>query len=650
MSSPSTAPAPLAGLHVAAFEARMAGPMADLIAKHGGVPIEAPALREIPIGQNSEALTFAGRLIAGEFDAVIFLTGVGSRYLLQEIEAHYPRAAFLAALENVKTVVRGPKPLAVLREWKVHVDVQVPEPNTWREILAALDARLPVAGLRVAVQEYGKPSPELLQGLRDRGAEVTAVPVYRWALPEDTGPLRRAIRALADRQIDAALFTSAQQVVHLMQVASEEGLETELRAAFHDHVIVGSVGPTTHEALREHGLPVDIEPEHPKMGHLVAALARDWPKIGKGRIEALGKDDAQDGAVDLLHDSLFLKACRREPTERTPIWLMRQAGRYMPEYRALRAKVGFLDLCRRPELAAEVTVTAAERLGVDAAILFADILLILEPLGFLLEFAKGEGPVIHNPVREAADVDRVRPLADPAPLDYVFQAVRLIRSSLRPDLPLIGFAGAPFTLACYAIEGGASRHYERAKAFMYRDPGAWDALMERLVEATQLYLNAQVAAGAQALQVFDSWVGTLSPDDYRRFVQPHMRRLFAGLAPSVPTIHFGTDTASLLELQRDAGGQVIGLDWRVELDRAWERLGPGVAVQGNLDPAVLLAPISELTRQARRLLDRAGGRPGHIFNLGHGILPQTPVDHVRALIDVIHSTPRDASSSISQPV
>jgi uroporphyrinogen decarboxylase len=340
---------------------------------------------------------------------------------------------------------------------------------------------------------------------------------------------------------------------------------------------------------------------------------------------------------EALRESPFLKACRREPTGVTPVWLMRQAGRYMPEYRAVRSKVSFLELCKDEALATEVTVTAAERLGVDAAILFADILLILEPLGFDLEFAKGEGPVIHNPVRTAADVDRVRRMDHPEPLEYVYRAVRSIRSALRPATPLIGFAGAPFTLACYAIEGGGSRHYEQAKAFLYRDPGAWDALMEILVEATALYLNAQADAGAQVLQIFDSWVGNLGPDDYRRFVQPHMRRLFARLNPDVPVIHFGTDTGSLLELQRDAGGHVIGLDWRVELDRCWERLGPGVAVQGNLDPVVLFAPIPEIGRQVDRILAQAGGRPGHIFNLGHGILPHTPVDNVLALIDMVHS-------------
>jgi uroporphyrinogen decarboxylase len=316
---------------------------------------------------------------------------------------------------------------------------------------------------------------------------------------------------------------------------------------------------------------------------------------------------------------------------------MRQAGRYMPDYRAIRARVPFLELCKRPELAAEVTVAAATLLNVDAAILFADILLILEPLGFELEFAKGEGPVIHNPIRQAADLDRIRPFGDPAALGFVLEAVRLIRAALPASLPLIGFAGAPFTLACYAIEGGSSRHYDVAKTFMYRDSGAWHALLEHLTDATALYLRAQAEAGAQALQVFDSWVGTLSPHDYERFVQPHMARLFARIPPGVPAIHFGTGTATLLELQRDAGGSVIGLDWRVELDQAWARLGHTVAVQGNLDPAVLLSTPEEIQTQARRILTQAAGRPGHIFNLGHGVLPQTPVDHIRRLVDLVHS-------------
>jgi uroporphyrinogen decarboxylase len=329
----------------------------------------------------------------------------------------------------------------------------------------------------------------------------------------------------------------------------------------------------------------------------------------------------------------FLAACRREPVPFTPIWLMRQAGRYMPEYRAVREKLGFLELCKSPDAAAEVTVTAVERLGVDAAIIFADILLVLEPMGVGLEFTRGDGPAIARPVRTGADVDRLREV-DVADLAFVFEAVRRARAALR--VPLIGFAGAPFTLASYLIEGGGSRTYARTKALMFGDPGAWRALMERLVRAVAAYLNAQIAAGAQAVQLFDSWVGCLAPADYRAHVLPHVRTLVAALTSGIPVIHFGTDTAGLLEAMRAAGGDVIGVDWRIDLDAAWMRVGHDVAVQGNLDPLALLAPIPEIRARAAAILGQAAGRPGHVFNLGHGIVPQTPVDHVRALVDAVH--------------
>jgi uroporphyrinogen decarboxylase len=314
---------------------------------------------------------------------------------------------------------------------------------------------------------------------------------------------------------------------------------------------------------------------------------------------------------------------------------MRQAGRYMPEYRAVRARLGFLELCKDPDAAAEVTVTAATLLGVDAAIIFADILLVLEPMGVGLEFTRGDGPVIHRPVRSGADVDRLAAVA-PGALDYVCAAIRRARAALPAHVPLIGFAGAPFTLASYLIEGGGSRTYARTKTLMAADPGAWRALMERLADTVAAYLNAQIDAGAQAVQLFDSWVGTLPPADYRAHVLPHTRALVASLRPGVPVIHFGTGTAGLLEAMRAAGGDVIGFDWRVDLDAAWSRLGHDVAVQGNLDPTVLFAPPAEIRRQAAAVLGQAGGRPGHVFNLGHGVLPETPVDHVRALIDAVH--------------
>ena len=331
----------------------------------------------------------------------------------------------------------------------------------------------------------------------------------------------------------------------------------------------------------------------------------------------------------------FLAACRRLPTPYTPVWLMRQAGRYLPEYRAVRDKMGFLELCRSPDAAAEVTVTAALTLGVDAAIIFADILLVLEPMGVGLEFTRGDGPAIHRPVRSGADVDRLAEV-DPESLAYVFEGVRRARAALPAQLPLIGFAGAPFTLASYLIEGGGSRSYARTKALMLSDPGAWRALMERLVRVVSAYLNAQIRAGADAVQLFDSWVGCLAPEDYRRYVLPHVRALIAALQPGTPVIHFGTDTAGLLETMRSAGGDVIGLDWRVDLDAAWARVGHDVAVQGNLDPTALLAPPAEIRARVATVLGQAAGRPGHIFNLGHGVLPQTPADHVRVCIDAVH--------------
>lgn len=305
----------------------------------------------------------------------------------------------------------------------------------------------------------------------------------------------------------------------------------------------------------------------------------------------------------------------------------------MAEYRAVRARLGFLELCHDPDAAAEVTVTAVERLGVDAAIVFADILLVLEPMGAGVSFAAGDGPTIARPVRTAADVDALRPVPTGA-LDYVGESIRRAKRGLH--VPMIGFAGAPFTLASYLVEGGSSHGYHRTRAFMLTEPGAWNALMDRLVAAVTAYLNMQIAAGADAVQLFDSWVGCLAPDDYRTHVLPHMRTLIRGITPGTPVIHFGTGTAGLLECLRAAGGDVIGVDWHVDLDAAWERVGHDVAVQGNLDPAALLAPLPEIRRRAAAILGRAAGRPGHVFNLGHGILPETPVDSVRALVDFVH--------------
>lgn len=331
----------------------------------------------------------------------------------------------------------------------------------------------------------------------------------------------------------------------------------------------------------------------------------------------------------------FLRACRREPVDATPVWFMRQAGRYMAEYRAIREKHSLLEICYQPELAAEVTMQPVHALGVDAAILFADILLPVIPLGLGLEFARGEGPVIGKPVRILEDVDAMRPVRVETDLDYVMEAIRILRGEL--NIPLIGFCGAPFTVASYIIEGGSSREFLKTKTMMYSAPEVWRALMNRLSTILAEYLVAQIRAGAQAVQMFDSWVGALSPQDYESFVLPYSQKVLAAAkGENVPVIHFGTNTTTLLPLMKRAGGDVIGLDWRIPLDDGWALLGHDVAVQGNLDPALLFAPLPEIKKRVHETLRRAEGRPGHIFNLGHGILQHTPVENVKAVVDMVH--------------
>lgn len=336
------------------------------------------------------------------------------------------------------------------------------------------------------------------------------------------------------------------------------------------------------------------------------------------------------------NDSRFMKACRREPVDATPIWLMRQAGRYMKEYRELRAMVPFLELCKNPRLVSEVTVTAAKRLGVDAAIIFADLLLIVEPLGFGLAYDQSEGPSIKPPLRLPQDVKRLREVDPGQSLSYLYDAIRRTRADLDPKLPLIGFAACPFTLASYLIEGGGSRDYRHTKGLMYRDVGAWRALMEHLARNLARYINGQIAAGVQAIQVFDTWVGCLGPADYREFALPYTRMMIEGITPGTPVIHFGTGIGMLLEAMREAGGGILGLDFQVELGQAWARLGYDVGVQGNLDPVVLYAAQPYIRTRVQRILDQAGGRPGHIFNLGHGLLPDTPFENVLALVEMVH--------------
>ncbi len=335
-------------------------------------------------------------------------------------------------------------------------------------------------------------------------------------------------------------------------------------------------------------------------------------------------------------NSRFLDACRRRPTDVRPVWFMRQAGRYMKQYREIRAKASILEICKRPDLAAQVTLQPVEVLDVDAAIIFADLLLPVEPMGLKLKFVAGEGPSISNPVRTTDDVDSLS-ISNTDELGYVGESIQLVVRQLAGRVPVIGFVGAPFTLASYMIEGGPSKSFIRTKTMMYRDETLWRRLMGKLVDVLGPFAIAQATAGARAIQVFDSWVGALGPDDYVRYVAPYSRALIERIrTASVPVIHFGTGAAGFFRELHAAGGDVMGVDWRVNIDQAWMDISYRSAVQGNLDPAVLFAPLAELKMRVQELLKRTGSRPGHIFNLGHGILPETPVENVKAVVDIVH--------------
>ena len=648
-SSSSLSPS-FGGLRVAALESRRRDDFARLIERFGGVPFVSPSMREVPIDKNKEAIEFAYRVMTGEIGAVIFLTGVGFKQLIAAIEPHVDKQRFLDSLSDIPTVARGPKPVAAMREFGLQPTHRAPEPNTWREVLQTVDIHVPVSNVEVGLQEYGITNHSLVAGLEARGAKVNSVKVYQWDLPEDTGPLIENVQAIVRGERDCLLFTSAHQAVNLLRIANQLQCEAALRLALRS-MVVASIGPTTSEMLQHLEIPIDVEPEHSKMGHLVQAAAEKSPRILKAKrfagITGLPISNARadlspqdqnklNTAINPYHDNPFMKACFRQQSDVTPVWLMRQAGRYMAEYRAVREKVSFLELCKNPSLCAEVMVTAVEKLGVDAAIIFSDLLPILEPMGFHLEFTAGDGPVIHNPIRSPKDVDRVKPLESMDALQFVADTVKATRASLPERIPVIGFSGSPFTLASYMIEGGGSKNYIHTKTLMYSDPSAWKVLMNKLVESIALYLNSQIAAGAQCVQLFDSWAGCLSPNEYRTRILPHMHVLLESIVPGVPVINFATGNPMLTSLLRGDNRTVVGLDWRVPLDVGWDMAGNDRAVQGNMDPVVLFSDIETIRDSVHYVLSQASNRPGHIFNLGHGILPGTPVDHVIALVDMVH--------------
>lgn len=640
----------LNGVQVVSFESRMSQKMERLIAQHGGLPIIAAAMQEISLDHYAEVFVFGKCLLDRQVDVVIFMTGTGTQRMFEVLESRYDKTTLLDAFKRVTISARGPKPMRVLRQYGLSVTVPIPQPSTWREIIEALDlsqASAPLYGKTVAIQEYGLPNEDLIQALKERHAEVLRIPVYRWALPENIEPLREAVRRIIAGDVSLVLITNATQIRHVFQFAVAHNLEQPLRRAL-ERVVIASIGPTSSEAITAYGLRVHFQASSPTMDGLLAEVAqgaevlipKKQPATQPLSLSVSSRRSELADSKTLREKSIFMQACHREPTSVTPIWLMRQAGRYLKEYREIRQKVPFLELCKTPELAAEVAVSAVGAIGADAAILFSDILLIVEPMGLSLEYGSTDGPVISGQVASIKDVDTLAEINPQESLGFVFEAVSLTRAALDPHIPLIGFSGAPFTLASYVIEGGSSKAFVNTKRLMYTDPGAWHALMEKISRGLVRYLNGQIEAGADALQLFDSWVGCLGPEDYRKFVLPHTKAVLDGIKPNVPVIHFGTGTASFLSDMKRAGGHVIGVDFRVELDWAWQILGCDVGVQGNLDPVVLCGPRDYLRERVRQIVVQAAGHTGHIFNLGHGVLPQTPEDNVRALIDDVHTLSR----------
>ena len=636
------------GLKVTSFESRRSKEMEKLISYHGGIPRVAPSMKELPV-ESLNISEFLKDLSDKNVDITVLFTGVGTRMLSNHIDKNYDFEQFKEALQSTTIVARGPKPVSALKEINLKPDITIPEPNTWRDILTTLDEKLDVKGRTIYVQEYGVTNKDFIKELKDRGAKVKTITVYKWGLPDDLSPLKNAIKSISDGGEDLVLFTSSQQVVNLFNVASDQGLKDNLYHAF-SGMLVGSIGPTTTETLENYRISADYEPDSPKMGNFIREISRVSNKLLQKKRTALDlgiktvnwkridmswgdNNHLQNGGIK--RDSVFLEACNLEETDYTPIWIMRQAGRFLREYREIRSKVPFLDLCKTPELSAEVTLMAVERLNVDAAIIFSDILLILQSLGLDLEYSKNDGPKINKVLRSSAAVDALIEF-NPESMGFVYDAIKLSRRALNPEKAVIGFAGAPFTVASYAIEGGGSRNYTQTKTLMFKDPGLWNSLMIKLTSATASYLNHQIEAGADAVQLFDSWVGCLSPNDYREFVFPHMKKLVGMIKQDTPVILFGTDTSSLLDEIGETGCTVVGIDWRIGIEDAWKKIGYDKAIQGNLDPLVMMSTQSYVKNEAKRILDEVGGRPGHIFNLGHGVLPNTPVDNVLSLVDTVH--------------
>ncbi len=622
---------------IAVIGERDASNCAEIIQANGGISQAFLANKYSPDARD-QSNEFANRILTADIDTVIFVTGVGVQTIVEQASKNVDRQRFLDCLTDIHTVAGSKSAVNALRQFQITPKITVNSSNSWRDILMAIDRSLPVINQTLALEE-SESIYSLISGLEARGARVVKMPLF--AEPSSAwAPLASEFfEQLEASEFHIILFPSPENAVRFCTLARLYGKAKLTRHLLDNHLVL-AIGQGTEEILSDRGFTVDYftETTDPVEGiqEIKAAISQITKQKSIIRVSMSGPATNNSDPNAPWYNSPFMKACRGEPTDVTPIWMMRQAGRYMSEYREVRSKTSFLDLCANPQLCSEVMCTAVNRLGVDAAIIFSDLLPILVPMGCDLEFVKGDGPVIHNPVRTASDIDRIKPLESNDPLQFVMDTVKQTRNDLPADMPLIGFAGSPFTLASYMIEGGSSRNYANTKTLMYGDQGAWDQLMQHLANSISLYLQGQIEAGAQCVQLFDSWAGCLSFEDYKIYAHPYVKRIIASLPSNVPVINFATGNPALLPLLADTRAAVIGIDWRTRLDDAWQTVGYDRAVQGNLDPTVLLTNPTEIKKHAKFVLDQAGGRAGHIFNLGHGILPQTPVDNAIALVDAVH--------------
>lgn len=631
----------LEGLNIASFESRLALKMEKMIQRHGGTSFSAPTIKECPLQDHQSIISFYQKLQSGLLDYVVFLTGIGARTFIDILSEHFPKEEILQTLrDKTQIVVRGPKPKKVCHLLKLPIYKEAPAPNTWEELTTLFNDEI-LKGKHIGIIEYGESNSELISFFEDQQAAVYSVQVYTWQLPDDITPLKNTIKAICEGQLDVLLFTSAVQAVHLLEVAQDMQLEGPLRKQIQKAVIF-SIGPVASKRLHQLQLFPDVEVFPNTIEELIHQTSLQSARLSQSKKKSVELKWVQvdtpfkkEEELKWLRNSPILKATRLEANKKVPVWLMRQAGRYMAEYQMIRKRGGFKDLLKNPDLAAEATLTALERLGVDAAIIFSDILVVLEAMGQNLEYHEGIGPILTPSIQNLSDIDQILSTPSDNALDYVYQAISKVRKRMHPRIPLIGFAGAPFTLACYAIEGKSSKDFKKTQTLM-DDEIHWHRLMNKLSDAIIPFLHEQIKAGCQIVQLFDSWVGCLSPERFQKFVLPYTQKIIQSIPQEIAVINFGLFNEDCLDLQKQCGGIIQGVSHHFDIEKVWNNWGNDVGVQGNLDPGILFEPIGTIKAKASKILHKVGHKKGFIFNLGHGIQPKTPVDHVMALVDHVH--------------